>query len=58
MKINHMICPNCGHDSYTNCDYETCSACNTFFYAAQSRTCRYPAVTPIQIQNLFSKEQP
>lgn len=39
MKINHMICPNCGHDFYVESSYATCDACSTFFYAAQSQTC-------------------
>jgi len=38
MKLNHMICPNCGHDFYIDCAYATCDACYTFFYATQSAT--------------------
>jgi hypothetical protein len=37
MKINQMICPQCGHIMYTDTDYVTCSSCNTHFYASQSR---------------------
>lgn len=37
-KLNHMICPTCGHDCYVDAEYTTCSACRTFYYAAQSRT--------------------
>ena len=39
MKLNHMICPHCGHDFYTKSAYATCDACNCFFYASQSKTC-------------------
>jgi hypothetical protein len=39
-KMNHFICPTCGHDFYDRCAYATCDACNTFFYASQSRTCQ------------------
>jgi len=38
VKVNHFICPNCGHDFYSNCAYATCDSCNTMFYASQSRT--------------------
>ncbi len=37
-KVNHFICPTCGHDFYDTGAYATCDACQTFFYAAQSRT--------------------
>lgn len=37
-KLNHMICPNCGHDFYTESAYATCDGCQTMFYAAQSLT--------------------
>lgn len=39
MIMNHMICPKCGHDFYTDCNYGTCAACSTHFYASESRTC-------------------
>jgi predicted amidophosphoribosyltransferase len=39
MKINHFICPNCGHDFYESGAYATCDGCRTFFYVSQSRTC-------------------
>ena len=39
-KLNHFVCPNCGHDFYTSCAYATCDACHTFFYAGQSQTCK------------------
>lgn len=42
MKLNHMICPTCGHDFYTECAYATCDACHTHFYASQSRTSNVP----------------
>ncbi len=40
MKINHMICPTCGHDFYVDASYAHCDACGTVFYATDSRTCR------------------
>ena len=39
MKLNHMICPNCGHDFYVDTAYGRCDACQCTFYAGQSRTC-------------------
>jgi hypothetical protein len=39
MKINHFICPNCGHDFYADSNHATCDACQYFFYVAQSKTC-------------------
>lgn len=42
-KVNHFICPTCGHDFYTECAYATCDACSTHFYAAQSLTCQRAA---------------
>lgn len=39
-KQNHFMCPNCGHDFYDDGAYTTCDACQTFFYASQSRTCQ------------------
>jgi ribosomal protein L37E len=33
--LNEMICPRCGHVSYTECSYVTCAACGVMFYAAQ-----------------------
>lgn len=39
MKLNHFVCPNCGHDFYSDCAYGTCDACNCMFYACQSKTC-------------------
>jgi hypothetical protein len=43
MTLNHMICPHCGHDFYTDTAYATCAACQTFFYASASRTCNLSA---------------
>lgn len=43
-KLNHMICPTCGHDFYVDAAYATCDACQTFFYAAESATRREPVV--------------
>jgi hypothetical protein len=40
MKINHMICPKCGHDFYVDTAYATCDACGSFFYATESATSR------------------
>lgn len=40
MILNHMICPTCGHDCYTECSYVTCAACQTLYYASSSRTCQ------------------
>lgn len=52
LKLNHFVCPGCGHDFYAEGAYATCDGCQTTFYAAQSRTCnppppviRYPAGT-------------
>lgn len=42
MKLNHMICPRCGHDFYVEAAYGTCDACQCFFYAGQSKTCNQP----------------
>ena len=47
MIINHMICPHCGHDFYTDAAYATCAACQTFFYACNSQTCKKPPATPV-----------
>lgn len=38
-KWNHMICPNCGHECYTNGRYVECYACMKVFFALDSRTC-------------------
>ena len=44
MKLNRMICPNCGHETLTDCAYTCCDSCQTMFYAAQSaRPSVYPA---------------
>jgi hypothetical protein len=47
MKINHMICPLCGHDFYTDCAYGTCDACQCSFYASDSRN----SIRQISISN-------
>ena len=36
MKLNRMICPRCGHESWTDCTYISCDSCQTVFYAAES----------------------
>lgn len=38
MKLNHFICPNCGHDFFSDCAYATCDSCQCMFYASQSIT--------------------
>ena len=42
MKLNHFICPRCGHDFYTDCAYGICDACQTMFYAGSSKTSKPP----------------
>jgi hypothetical protein len=55
MKLNHFICPICGHDFYAEAACVRCDACGCNFYASQSKTSRfpfynkYPSVQPIQI---------
>ena len=39
MKLNHFICPNCGHDFYAEGSCVSCDACQCNFYASQSMTC-------------------
>lgn len=41
-RINHFICPNCGHDFFETSAYATCDACGFHFYASHSRTCNKP----------------
>lgn len=41
-NLNHMICPTCGHDFCVSSAYATCDACQTVFYASQSRTSQRP----------------
>ena len=58
-KLNHFICPTCGHDFYDSCAYATCDACNTFFYCSQSRTCQTRDLTSnYRMQDLGWKSQP
>jgi len=45
VKLNHMICPNCWHDFFTDAAYGTCDACQCCFYASQSRTCQHVPLT-------------
>jgi hypothetical protein len=40
MKLNHFICPTCGHDFYVEGSYSTCDDCQCHFYASQSKTCK------------------
>jgi predicted amidophosphoribosyltransferase len=39
LKLNHFICPNCGHDFYAEGAHATCDGCQTHFYVANSQTC-------------------
>lgn len=39
MKLNHFICPVCGHDFYAEGKSVACDACQCCFYASQSKTC-------------------
>ena len=52
MRLNHFICPNCGHDFYDSYAYATCDACRCFFYASQSKTCT-PATPQLFPQRTF-----
>lgn len=54
MKLNHMICPRCGHDFYTDCAYGTCDACNTMFYAHTSCTSNPPLDWTIRTYPTFT----
>jgi hypothetical protein len=56
-KMNHFICPSCGHDFYDKCAYATCDACQKFFYCSQSRTCG-PHYAPVMPSNLRSEKKP
>jgi len=38
MKLNHFICPTCGHDFYAEGASVLCDACQCCFYASQSKT--------------------
>lgn len=51
MKLNHFICPNCGHDFYDDYEYATCDACQCFFYASQSQTCELANSISFQHRN-------
>lgn len=55
MKINHFICPTCGHDFYASDAYATCDSCQTFFYAAASRTNEQNRAAPLNIVKWFAK---
>ncbi len=55
-NLNHMICPTCGHDFYVEAAYGTCDACQTMFYAGQSRTCQSSGkVQPLQPNASFQQ---
>jgi predicted amidophosphoribosyltransferase len=45
LKLNHFICPNCGHDFYAEGASVACDACQCCFYASQSHTCNLPKTT-------------
>jgi predicted amidophosphoribosyltransferase len=51
MKINHMVCPNCGHDFYVEEAWARCDACGRVFYASESGTCN-PSFNPVFTQHL------
>lgn len=60
MTLNEMICPTCGHVSYTECSYVTCAGCGTTFYAAQAgrrpvpnaaMTVQSPSAFRVMVQN-------
>ncbi len=63
MKINHFICPNCGHDFYATGAYASCDACYCTFYAGQSRTSNltFPKLylnerlDYLEVNNLYTK---
>jgi uncharacterized Zn finger protein (UPF0148 family) len=40
MKLNHFICPQCGHDFFAEGGCVSCDACQCNFYASQSKTCK------------------
>lgn len=46
MKLNELVCPNCGLRCFTDASYTTCASCNTHFYAAQSRSVDCPQPFP------------
>lgn len=48
IKLNHFICPRCGHDFYAEGAYATCDGCQTVFYASQSKTCSLPHTSLIR----------
>jgi hypothetical protein len=45
VKLNHFICPSCGHDFYCDAAYATCDACQRHFYASESLT-SHPSPLP------------
>lgn len=47
VKLNHFICPRCGHDFYAEGAYAMCDGCQAVFYVAQSRTCNPISQSPI-----------
>jgi len=53
MKLNELVCPNCGLKCLTKSYYATCAGCRNFFYASQSATCNPPPpnvqIIPIQV---------
>ena len=42
MKLNELVCPNCGLKCLTDADYTTCASCQYLFYACQSRSVKMP----------------
>lgn len=50
-KLNHFICPTCGHDFYDTGAYSMCDGCLTHFYVSGSRTShphRFTKTTVVQ----------
>ena len=54
MKLNELVCPNCGLKCLTDADYTTCASCQYLFYACQSRSVHLPTGTivigPVVVQ--------
>lgn len=56
MKLNHFICPSCGHDWYEDASYSTCDKCQAFFYLSQGR--EWSDFTTIRTANGFQATRP
>jgi hypothetical protein len=43
MRLNHIICPNCGHDFFDSDHVQiVCDACGQKFHLSESKTSRRP----------------